>query len=182
MKFQSRVYNVFTKSKLVECFSEKRVDKDIMLEYYTLLEDQNIFSRYVFNILDIACCDMKNPLKDFNEVKSEYGDFFREVVTSVQELIQMDIDIETYVDLWLYLILCGLDNRVLTDSERSKILASLEIPKKSHKIELCFLILYLGEYIDTLLKEVPVNLELVKELTASLSTYTEHYNRTINLK
>lgn len=179
MKFQSKVYNVIVKSKLIEVFSERKIDKDIMREYYELLEDQNIYSRYIYNLLDICFSDMKTTYREFKSIKNDLGDFFREVIEAMQEIMGIELDVDIYVDLWLYSILGDSNNVAISLEERIEILSSMSMGKRSDNVELCFQILYLGEYIEVLLREQPVNLELIRELTANLSMLTQQYNATI---
>lgn len=176
MIYEDKIYNIFTKSKLIGIFSEKIVDKDLMGEVYNTLQDPNTFSRYIFNVLEMSCVNMKSPLADFNTIKENFGNFFRDVIVAVQEISGLEIDTDLYVDFWLYMIMCESNNEVITLEDRFNILSDLYISKKIDSVELYFQILYLGEYMDVLMREQPIKLDLLKELTHNLSLRTQEYN------
>ena len=180
MNFQSRLYEIITKSNLVGAFSQKIVDRELMIESYNMISEdgKNLFSRYIFDVLDIACTDMKDIMKPLDDIYDEFNEFFREVIKEMKDIAGLDIDEETYTSLWIYMIFV-YGSEVITADEKVEFLSKLTLSIDQDKVELCFKVLSLGDYLDGLLSQKPPKLEAIRNITEMLAVTTQLYNETL---
>ena len=150
---EENLYFNLARANLFCSLKDRRVDSEEFKYLYRQLNDNELFSRMIFEI--VRSLNKENNYTNIKDIIINERDFIDRIINCINEVRDVDIDIKFYSSLWMYLIFIN-QNNCFQDKMKGEYLSDIS---PSFYVDKYFMLEYYNSMMDNIMATNPIDVE-----------------------